>query len=734
MMGPGCTDVRFARGGAVLARIVWSPAGAISPPSMRLIFRMLSGWAMLKRRMWPVYPAGLAVAVLGGLAGTVGLAAGPAGAAAQAGAAAAHPAAVQGVQARPGMVPVGAAPALPPGARLDGAEPRSATLHVTVALRSAHPAWLDRLATRVATPDSTQFRHFMRPAQVQRRFGPPAAALARARAWLRGQHLVTEPVLADGLLLPVTGSVRQFEAAFRVKIARIRLAGGRLAWANRSAPELPSGLRRWVAAVVGLDSLHVLHPELARGAAPNQVPHLTAQPALSSGGGSVPGPPACRAARTTPHVYTAAWLATAYQFNPLYRAGDFGQHVTVALYELADYANRDIQAYDQCYQISPPISRVRVDGGTSVAANPDGTVEATADIEVVQAMAPQASILVYEAPARDGSAAELDNYGKIAQQDRAQVVSTSWGSCEPANGARLLGIESEIFQEMSVQGQSVLAAAGDDGSADCMPAQNTKVPPDPIFYSLQVDDPGSQPFVTAVGGTEITRFGSPPAQSVWNQTPYGQGFKAPFNGRPGHPARSPGNRVGGGGISRMWTMPAWQVGFDHSSNSSGKPCHAKRGQDCREVPDVSALAAIGTPASPGFRSTRGYVIYGTAGGFGGKGWRTVGGTSLATPLWAALTALADQQRGSHRLGLLSPSLYRIDRTDPKAFTDVVTGNNDYLARGGRYSHHTCRYGGQRGKPCYHATRGYDMAAGLGTPQASYLVAALLRQHSNAGLG
>ena len=50
------------------------------------------------------------------------------------------------------------------------------------------------------------------------------------------------------------------------------------------------------------------------------------------------------------------------------------------------------------------------------------------------------------------------------------------------------------------------------------------------------------------------------------------------------------------------------------------------------------------------------------------------------------------------------------------------------------SHHTCRYGGKRGKPCYHATRGYDMASGLGTPQASYLVAALLREHSNAGLG
>ena len=178
-------------------------------------------------------------------------------------------------------------------------------------------------------------------------------------------------------------------------------------------------------------------------------------------------------------MYTAAWLATAYKFSPLYRAGDFGQHVTVALYELADYANRDIRAYKRCYQISPAMHRVRVDGGTSIAANPGGTVEVTADIEVVAAMAPQADILVYEAPADGGAAAELDNYGAIAQQDRAQVVSTSWGGCEPANGAHLLRIESEIFQEMAVQGQSMMAAAGDNGSVDCMPPRNAKVPHEP---------------------------------------------------------------------------------------------------------------------------------------------------------------------------------------------------------------------------------------------------------------
>ena len=106
------------------------------------------------------------------------------------------------------------------------------------------------------------------------------------------------------------------------------------------------------------------------------------------------------------------------------------------------------------------------------------------------------------------------------------------------------------------------------------------------------------------------------------------------------------------------------------------------------MPDVSALAAIGT------KGTRGYVIYGTAGAFKGQGWLTVGGTSLATPLWAALTALADRQAPGRRLGLLSPSLYRAARSDLRAFTDVIAGNNDYLAGPGHRSHHTCRFRGR----------------------------------------
>ncbi len=339
----------------------------------------------------------------------------------------------------------------------------------------------------------------------------------------------------------------RIETAFRTAIDRVRLADGRTALLNRRAPEMPARLRRWVSAVVGLSTVHLPGSSLARA--------------------SVPGPRACRAARRTRHVYTAAWLAHAYRFNPLYRHGDFGQHVTVALFELADYASGDIRAYSRCYHVHPPVRRVRVDGGTSVRASGAGTLEVTADIEVVAAMAPRARILVYQAPLAGGDQSIVDTYGAIAQQDRAQVVSSSWGGCEPLAGAAVVRVEAQLFQEMALQGQSMMAAAGDSGSEGCLP--DVKEVPARVAYGLQVGNPASQPFVIGVGGTTITRYGSPPVQSAWNQTPAGLGFPAPFNGRHGRPRRYPGNLAGSGGISRMWWMPSWQARYVRAPRQRG---------------------------------------------------------------------------------------------------------------------------------------------------------------------
>ena len=229
---------------------------------------------MLKRGTWPAYLASLAGAMLMGA-----VLIGPPGASA----------ASAGRPGRPAghvMVPVGAAPGIPPGARIIGREASSATLRITVALRSAHPRALRRLATRVSTPGSAGFRHFLTPRQVQARFGPRRGAAAAVRAWLHRHHLSTRPALGDGLLLPAAGSVAGIEAAFRTTIVRVRLPDGRTALLNRRAPRVPADLRRQVSAVIGLSTVHLPGSDLASGPVPGPpgLPRGPHHPARLHGG------------------------------------------------------------------------------------------------------------------------------------------------------------------------------------------------------------------------------------------------------------------------------------------------------------------------------------------------------------------------------------------------------------------------------------------------------------------
>ncbi len=589
-----------------------------------------------------------------------------------------------------------------------------------------------RLARQVSAPSSPRYRHFLRPRQVQARFGSSTLAVSLLRSWLRRYGLTAGAATGDRLLLPASGSVADVEKAFRTPIRLVQLPGGRIAYANSRPAMVPASVRDWVTGIVGLDNLVLARPAMTshahvagRPAAPRRAAHQNPGRPAAAPGARRPSagiPRACRAARHTPATFTAGEIARAYGFSAVYHRGFLGGGSTVALFEEADYASSDIATYTRCYGIRPVIRRVRVDGGTTIKASGLALEEETSDIETVAGLAPRARILVYEAPG-NSLATMIDNYAAILAQDRAQVVSSSYGYCEQALAAGHLTVimaEAGIFADMAIQGQSMLAASGDAGSEQCLPFLASL---HGRAYQLAVGDPASQPYVTGVGGTAIIRYGFPPTETAWNQTgPHGDGsgFRAPFDGRNGRPKGYPSNAASDGGISGLWRMPRWQRGFDTSGDSSGVPCGALRGGQCREVPDVSALAAADSRATPG------YAIYGTAGVFRGRGWQSIGGTSLASPLWAALVALADQQAPRHRLGLLSPALYRIDRADPGAFNDVTAGDNNYLSRAGSPSNDTCTYRGTHHLPCYRATRGYDMATGLGSPRAGRLTADLAR--------
>jgi subtilase family serine protease len=560
----------------------------------------------------------------------------------------ARPAAHAGGQAR---VAVGVAPRLPAGARVVGRAAASTRLTFDVALKPVHPQALRAYATAVSTPGSAQYRHFLTAAQFAARFGQPLAAVHRVTAALRAAGLAPGPVSANHLLLRVRTTVGRASAGLHTRFQRVALRSGRIALRNTSAPKLPASVARLTQAVIGLNTMLTVH------AAPPTAPARSRRVAVRP---QVVGQAAPCASVLAARAYFDGWtydqLARAYSFTTLYNKGDLGRRVTVALFELENWSNSDIRAFQNCYKTNAAISTVNVDGGATGSPG----LEAELDIETVAALAPRSNILVYTAPGLIGDygTSAMDEYTRIVDDNKAQVLSTSYGICESEVNTLapgLISAENTIFEQAATEGMSVFVAAGDSGSEACFQFDGTT--------GLAVQDPGSQPYVTAVGGTELTAIKPVPAEVVWNESSLSAG-------------------AGGGGISTQWPMPSWQTGPGVINGfSSGTPCSAISG-DCREVPDVSASA---DPERPYIVAYQGF-------------WTAVGGTSAGAPLWAGLLADIDSQTlQPYREGFLNPRLYA---ASAGTFNDVTVGNNDY----------TGTHSGD-----YPATTAYDMASGLGTP-------------------
>jgi hypothetical protein len=568
-----------------------------------------------------------------------------------------------GGAARPARVRVGTAPELPAEAETAGAVSPGRPLNLVVGLEPRDPAALAAFAEAVSTPGSPLFRQYLGVAEFAARFASPEAQIAAVRGSLEAQGLEVGPVAANHLTLPVSGTAAAVEAAFATPLGRVLLPATasepeRVAYANRQAPAVVAAVAPDVEGVVGLDDLTRFESQ------------AEAHPPT---GGAMP----CKGiAEVHEHDGGEGWsadrIATAYGLPSLYRGGDLGAGQTVGLLELEPYSTPDIANYQACYGTATEVANVDVGGGPKPNGGKDG--EAALDIEQVIGLAPAARVLVYQAP-REG-AGDLEALTAMVSQNVAKSLSTSWGACEEANPAALYSIENTLLQEAAAQGQSFFAAAGDDGSEDCIRMTKSTAP--------AVDDPASQPFATGVGGTTLTTAEFPPTESIWNEG---------------------ANRGGtGGGVSAIWPMPAYQSGAAAGLGvvnplSSGAPC---AGTLCREVPDVSADAAV--------RS--GYFVYAE-----GK-WQLIGGTSAAAPLWASFAALADATPGcaARPIGFVNPAVYQLGGSAYAAnFNDVTQpspaglGSNDV------------HFNGTRPFP---VGAGYDMTTGVGTPIGGALATSL----------
>ena len=440
----------------------------------------------------------------------------------------------------------GELPKVPSDASRLGAVPGSQTLHLDVSLAGQNPAGLSEEVAAVSTPGSPSYHHYLTSAQFAAAYGPSPAEVQQVSTTLRAEGLTVGTPTSGSTLLPVSGTAHTVSAVFDTPLESVRLPGHVTSMVNTAATEVPAALADEITGVVGLSGLSQEHALLRRDA---RRPSLTigTPPVVTSANTTGPGsgPQACPAAATAAaneDGYTSTQLAGYYGLSQLFAQGRTGIGQTIGIVEFEQFSSADVAAFQACYGLSNPVRTVVVDGTPS--GSPSGSGEAALDIEMAVANAPSSSIIVYEAPNETSDGTALDLYNRIATDDLAQVVTTSWGECESENTPdTAASAENTVFERMAAQGQTMVAASGDDGSEDCYSAFTNAG-----ATGLAVDDPGSQPDVLSVGGTSLVN-GAVATQSVWNNC-NGTGL--------GACQQYGGNGATGGGYSEVWPKSVWQ--------------------------------------------------------------------------------------------------------------------------------------------------------------------------------
>jgi subtilase family serine protease len=427
--------------------------------------------------------------------------------------------------------------------------------------------------------------------------------------------------------------------------------------------------------------------------------------------------------------FTPRSLQAAYNVGQLYASGLDGRGQTIAIVDAygSDTMAHDLHVFDQAFGLQamcgeegvtcasgmPTFSRLALQGTPATKAPPsqsNGTgqenkaawaIEVALDVETAHAIAPMANILLVTTPTAEtlgvqGFPQMMAAEDYVVQHHLANVISQSFASSEAMfGGAGALQHLRYAFEDAAANGVSVLAGSGDYGSA--MVRKTPVSTGGDLFPNPGVWWPASDPLVTGVGGTYLC---TDPLATA-NRTVDSSDPPSRCRANPG--VEEVGWIDAGGGFSQVFGRPSYQDTLPAGST----PIGAMRG-----VPDIALQAS----------STTGDLVYlslppdGNGGlNCGGApcstGWYDIGGTSLATPQWAGLTAIADQLNGGG-LGQLNPLLYKL-ASNPAAyasdFFDVTVGSNAAFS----------------GIPGYPATTGWDPVTGLGTPNAASLVPALV---------
>ncbi|MFC5862995.1 protease pro-enzyme activation domain-containing protein [Acidicapsa dinghuensis] len=561
-------------------------------------------------------------------------------------------------------------------------------------------AQLQALLAAQQNPASPQFHQWLAPEQFAAQFGVADSDIAKVSSWLTGQGFTIDSVSRSKNMIRFSGTVAQAEQAFSTEIHSYNIptpTGTEKHFAPSTDLSIPAGLSGVVQSV---DNLSNFRPK--SHATRSRSPHL--KPSFTS-------------SETGDVFFSPGDIKTVYDVQPLYNGGYTGSGQSITVIGQSEIALSDIEAFQSASGLAvkdPELILVPDTGAATVSTGDEA--ESDIDLEWSGAIATGATItLVYVG--NDTNYDAFDSLQYAIDNKLGTIISSSYGLCEAELPSSEESTLESALEQATSQGQTVMSAAGDDGSTDCYNGSTN--PPDPslsIQQQLAVDFPASSPYVTGVGGTEISTANSAYVTSgsaYWASASTSDVISSAlqyipemaWNEDTANCGQTDCLSSGGGGTSTLFTKPSWQTGVTGLSSSI----------TMREVPDVALNAATGLP---------GYLICTSDSTFWSNGQDascnsgfrdsstgdlTVGGgTSFAAPIFSGMVALINQSKGyTTGQGLVNPMLYSLAASSTNyasAFHDITSGNNDCLAGSGVCS----------STAGFSAGTGYDQVTGLGS--------------------
>ena len=583
------------------------------------------------------------------------------------------------------------------------AVPASQTISTRVFLAGQNQDSLASLAQSVTDPASPNYHKYLTPAQVQSEFGATAEQIKTVTDWAGGAGLKVKSV-GDGYV-DLEGSAAVVQAAFGTTLANYTAPDGQSHYAPSSAAKVPAHVAQAIQGISGLyDTPKLNRPATAKAPAatrPAAGGFDTSWCSTSWGEKSYSGIPAPICG------YDGSQLRSGYGMTSL-----TGKGATVAIIDAYQSPSmvKDESTYNSQFgqqQFRPGQYReVANPGAFNNQAQCDvgkWNLEQTMDVEAVHNMAPDANV-VYVAANSCQDNDLMAAYSYVVNTHAADIVSASLGGLmHTSNGwnqdAATTAAYDRIFLRGALEGISFNFSTGDCGDEDpANAATGGNCSPDSA--RKQVEYPAASQWVTAVGGTslKVGAQGQYEGEEPWGDYITDKVDPSQLNGAPTH-----FDGGGGGGTSTDIAQPFYQRGVVPASLSQTSPTGQHLAQPMRVTPDV---AMDGDPVT-------GMAMYQTVNGSGQ--WSPIGGTSLATPLFAGVEALQMQAHGGVAPGFENPTIY----ANQSKFRDITQNGGLYAVypEGSQVQEVVM---GQDNT--LRAAPGYDDATGVGSPTLGFVQA------------